>query len=280
MYSPLARDDVEVDAGAEVDHHARPAEALVGGHGVHQPVGADLARVVDPDRHPGPQARAHHGHLVAEVALGHRRPLRPQLRARSRRRSTRRVVERHAAQARAGSAARAPSSSAVDSRTVAKRQCSTSSPSRNVPKWVCVLPTSTTSSISQDGARYAPARRRRARQPLAVAGGRVHVAALRRRSGAARAAKAGSARAGTRPAGARRGGLPRITSAAARSVTTPAQRPDRGGRAREPHARAAARDAHPPRDHRDAGERPPRPRAPGGHARQRGTRGTSAMSST
>src|SRR3954464_13504871 len=41
----------------------------------------------------------------------------------------------------------APSSSAVDSRTVAKRQCSTSSPSRHVPKCVWVLPTSTTRSM-------------------------------------------------------------------------------------------------------------------------------------
>src|SRR4051812_18392559 len=39
------------------------------------------------------------------------------------------------------------SSSAVASRTVAKRQCSTSSSSRNIPRWVCVLPTSTASSI-------------------------------------------------------------------------------------------------------------------------------------
>src|ERR1700754_4336719 len=41
----------------------------------------------------------------------------------------------------------APSSSAVDSRTVAKRQCSTSSPLRHVPKCVWVLPTSTTRSM-------------------------------------------------------------------------------------------------------------------------------------
>src|SRR3954452_18972592 len=39
------------------------------------------------------------------------------------------------------------SSAAVASRTVAKRQCSTSSSSRNIPRWVCVLPTSTASSI-------------------------------------------------------------------------------------------------------------------------------------
>src|SRR4051812_39343094 len=39
------------------------------------------------------------------------------------------------------------SSSAVASRTVAKRQCSTSSSSRNMPRWVCVLPTSTARSM-------------------------------------------------------------------------------------------------------------------------------------
>src|SRR4051812_7864270 len=42
----------------------------------------------------------------------------------------------------------APSSSLVDVRTVAKRQCSISSSPRNVPKWVWVLPTSTTRSIA------------------------------------------------------------------------------------------------------------------------------------
>src|SRR3954447_26294337 len=41
----------------------------------------------------------------------------------------------------------APSSSAVDSRTVAKRQCWTRAPSRNVPRCVCVLPASTTRSM-------------------------------------------------------------------------------------------------------------------------------------
>src|SRR5579884_869718 len=47
----------------------------------------------------------------------------------------------------------APSSSAVDWRTVAKRQCSSSCCSRYTPKCVCVLPTSTASSIAGD---YAP----------------------------------------------------------------------------------------------------------------------------
>src|SRR4051812_43855717 len=50
----------------------------------------------------------------------------------------------------------APSSSAVDSRTVAKRQCWTRAPSRNVPRWVCVLPASTTSSMGRH-IRLAPA---------------------------------------------------------------------------------------------------------------------------
>src|SRR4051812_2434833 len=47
---------------------------------------------------------------------------------------------------------RAPSSSAVDSRTVAKRQCSSSVSPSKVPKWVCVLPTSTTRSICGEDA--------------------------------------------------------------------------------------------------------------------------------
>src|SRR6185312_7136621 len=38
-------DRVEVDPGAEVDHHAGVAEALVGGDRVDQAVGADLERV-------------------------------------------------------------------------------------------------------------------------------------------------------------------------------------------------------------------------------------------
>src|SRR6476469_10452779 len=49
-------------------------------------------------------------------------------------------------------ASRAPSSSAVDSRTVAKRQCCSSSVPLKVPKWVWVLPTSTTRSISGEDA--------------------------------------------------------------------------------------------------------------------------------
>src|SRR3954454_14650394 len=44
----------------------------------------------------------------------------------------------------------APSSSAVDVRTVAKRQCSTSRSPSKVPKWVWVLPTSTTRSMRRE----------------------------------------------------------------------------------------------------------------------------------
>src|SRR3954454_4476195 len=46
----------------------------------------------------------------------------------------------------------APSSSAVDSRTVAKRQCSTRSVPSKVPKWVWVFPTSTTSNMREHAA--------------------------------------------------------------------------------------------------------------------------------
>ena len=56
------------------------------------------------------------------------------------------VVEAEVAQ-REQVAQRGPNSSAVDSRTVAKRQTSTSSSPLKVPKWVCVLPTSTTRSM-------------------------------------------------------------------------------------------------------------------------------------
>jgi len=64
-------DGVDVDPGAEVDHHAGLAEALVGGDRVDQAVGADLERVVDPDRHPALHAGADGQALGLEVALGH-----------------------------------------------------------------------------------------------------------------------------------------------------------------------------------------------------------------
>src|SRR5215211_6205026 len=46
-------DRVEVDPGAEVDYYAGAAEALVCGHRVHEPVGPNLVRVVDANRHAG-----------------------------------------------------------------------------------------------------------------------------------------------------------------------------------------------------------------------------------
>ena len=58
-YSPVGRDDVEVRRRAEVDDDARRAVALLRGHGVRDPVGPDLARVVVADRDPGADARAH-----------------------------------------------------------------------------------------------------------------------------------------------------------------------------------------------------------------------------
>ena len=54
----------------------------------------------------------------------------------------------------------APSSSAVDWRTVAKRQCSTRRSPSKAPKWVWVLPTSTASSIGAHYARRPDARER------------------------------------------------------------------------------------------------------------------------
>ena len=66
----LGRDGVEVDPGAEVDDDAGAAEALVGGDRVDEPVGADLERVVDPDRHPGLHPGPDREEPGVEVALG------------------------------------------------------------------------------------------------------------------------------------------------------------------------------------------------------------------
>ena len=60
---------------------ARP-NAVVGRDGVDEPVGADLVRIVDPDRHPGPDRGPDDEHLVTEVAARHRRPLLGELRHR------------------------------------------------------------------------------------------------------------------------------------------------------------------------------------------------------
>ena len=67
---PVGREDVEVRRRAEVDDDARRAVALLRGHGVRDPVGPDLARVVVADRHPGADARAHDERRHAGPALG------------------------------------------------------------------------------------------------------------------------------------------------------------------------------------------------------------------
>ena len=103
----LARggDRVVGDRGAEVDHDARVADPLVGGHRVDEPVGADLARVVDPDRHarcgsPAPPPASGgpgSGRTSRSTALTAGAP--------SRRRSRRRCRRRPDRAARAGSTA-------------------------------------------------------------------------------------------------------------------------------------------------------------------------------
>jgi hypothetical protein len=55
-------------------------EAVVGGDRVDEPVGADLIRVVDPNRHPGLDPRTDRETGGVEVALGHRFVLVPEWR--------------------------------------------------------------------------------------------------------------------------------------------------------------------------------------------------------
>jgi hypothetical protein len=45
------------------------------GHGVDEPVGAELARVVDADRHPGADPGPHRPHVVGQVPPAHLEPL-------------------------------------------------------------------------------------------------------------------------------------------------------------------------------------------------------------
>ena len=59
-----------------------PPSLLVARDRVDEPVGPDLARVVVADRHPGLEPGADDADVAVEVALAHRRPLRPQLRHR------------------------------------------------------------------------------------------------------------------------------------------------------------------------------------------------------
>ena len=71
----VVRDRVVGDGGAEVHDDAGAAEPREGGDGVDEAVGADLARVVDPDRHSGADRGPDVEHLVIEVQARHRRPL-------------------------------------------------------------------------------------------------------------------------------------------------------------------------------------------------------------
>ena len=92
---------------------------------------------------PGPDDE----HLVAEVALGHRRPLGPQLRHRRRDDRGVEVGERRRRAARAGCAARRRArrpSTRARSRSASARRARRRDRS---PKWVWVLPTSTTRSM-------------------------------------------------------------------------------------------------------------------------------------
>ena len=59
------------DGGAEVDHDARSLAALVGGHGIDQPVWADLTRVLDPNGHPDPERGADDQKSAVEITPRH-----------------------------------------------------------------------------------------------------------------------------------------------------------------------------------------------------------------
>ena len=118
------RDHVIGDRGTEVDHHAGVAHPVVGGHRVDQPVGADLARVVHPDRHPGPDRGPDDQHLVPEVEVATSPSTALRAGAPSRRRSSASMSSNFRPRRASRFDSAAPSSSRVDSRTVAKRQCS------------------------------------------------------------------------------------------------------------------------------------------------------------
>ena len=74
------------------------AELLVGRDRVDEPVGADLARVVQADRHAGLRARADDRHRRGRGSARHRRPLRPQRGTVEETIDAVEVVEAHAAQ--------------------------------------------------------------------------------------------------------------------------------------------------------------------------------------
>ena len=148
-YSPSADTGSKVIAVPKSTTTHGAADLLVRRDGVDEAVGADLARVVVADRHAGPDARARRR---ASRGRGSGSPS-PSTRRRaagpSTRRSRRRGRRGPRRAARAGCAARrrarrpstrAPSRSASARR--ARRRC-------QVPKWVWVLPTSTTSSTAR-----------------------------------------------------------------------------------------------------------------------------------
>src|SRR3954453_10278061 len=71
----IARDDVVGDRRAEVDDDAGVLHPLVGRDRVDEPVGAELARIVDPDRHPRPPPRADDEQFAPEVPPADLAPL-------------------------------------------------------------------------------------------------------------------------------------------------------------------------------------------------------------
>ena len=115
-YSPSAETASKVIAGAEVDDDAGVAEPVVGGDGVDQPVGADLVRVVDQDRHAGLAPRADDQAGRAQVAAAPsprtRAPAAAPPRRRSRRRPRRAPTPRAPGGRRSAPRARRPSASA------------------------------------------------------------------------------------------------------------------------------------------------------------------------
>ena len=125
------------------------AEAVVGGDRVDQAVGADLERVVDPDRHPGLHAGPD------QQALGRRGSARSA--ARTGRRAAAPPRRRRPRRGRRGSCrgGRGGRRSARPARRRSRRRGSGSASARparspsKAPRWVWVLPTSTARSIGR-----------------------------------------------------------------------------------------------------------------------------------
>ena len=150
----VGRDRVEVDPGAEVDHDAGGADPRVRCDRVDQPVGADLVRIVDPDRHPG----LHPGpdHQAGASNSGSPSPgTRRRAAVRPRRRRSPRP---RASRTRSGEEARDPLGELVARRAGAglKPPVIDELERRKAPRCVCVLPTSMASSIGVMIARSDP----------------------------------------------------------------------------------------------------------------------------